>query len=105
MMQTGVLERARVQNVPRLFLEPIETVKAYERRKPKRRMPRKPETVRDPVVALQGVAELYDALKGGARERARAARRQERRWVMLKFVLFYVMAALLVGAMWAGAHG
>src|SRR5262245_51018718 len=105
MMQTGLLERARVQNVPRLFLEPIETVKAYERRKPKRRMPRKPETVRDPVVALQGVAELYDAMKGGAAARAKAERRHAERDRTITFVLYWVMAALLVGAVWAGAHG
>jgi hypothetical protein len=102
MMQSGVLERVRVQAVPKVLFEPIE-VKGYVRRAPKRRVVRVPQ--RDPVVALQGVAELFDALKGGPMARAKADAKVEGKTKRTAFVLFWLMATLLVGAMWAGAHG
>jgi len=71
---------------------------------------------RDP--ALIGVYALIEGLQRGrdelarlgfegkaARLAARQERRQETRTKTTAFVLFVLMSALLVGAMWAGAHG
>src|SRR5262249_25684789 len=99
-------------DVPKVFAEERIQVRPYSRRPATKRRPKAlvVEQPQDPVVtAMQGVAELYDALKGGSAKRAAAEwkmqRKQEGKTKRTAFVLFYLMSALLVGMLWAGTHG
>jgi hypothetical protein len=111
MMQAGVLERNRnVQLVPKvLFGQQI-----VELRTPRKRAARRAN--QDPAVL--GVYALIDGLRAGqaaidrekrdheaARQAARQEVRQEGRTKRIAFVLYYLMAAILMGTLWAAAHG
>ncbi len=81
------------------FLEPVVEVKRG--RPGPRPLPMRQAGV-DRVMAMVA---LRDHMKGhnvAVLTAERAARQKDR---MVTFVLFWLMAALLVGAMWAGVHG
>src|SRR5262245_18665191 len=93
-----------------LFAHPIQEVRV------KRPMRLVQEPQQDP--ALLGVYALIEGLRAGEvaihrerREQAllkregRATRRMMLRHKLLAFVLFCLMSALLLGLLWAGAHG
>ena len=106
MMQTGVLERVgNAQDVPKALLwkEPIE-VAGYVRRAPKRRAVRK-EPERDVAAAVMAAVALRDHMRGGAALVAKREAQQETKTKLWAFAWFWVLAVLLVGVLWAGAHG
>ena len=90
-----------VQKVPGVLLgEPIKV----------KRAPRAPRQVkRDPVAAVMAMVELRDHMRGGpalrAQQAARLQARQDIRTKLAAFVLFWLLAGLMVGMMWAGTHG
>jgi hypothetical protein len=103
-MQAGVLKReVTLQLVPKVLLSQ-EPVKAKRVRAPK-------VVKRDPVAAVMAMVELRDHMRGraGIGARQAAADRQERwqmtRTKLMAFVLFYLMAFLMIGFMWAGVQG
>jgi hypothetical protein len=80
------------------FLEPV--VEVRQRPGPRPLLLRQPGL--DRVMAM---VELRDHMRGhhvAVLAAEQAARKKDR---AVTFVLFWLMAALLVGAMWAGVHG
>jgi len=101
------------QNVPRILFGEAIPVTGYTRRPPTRRA-RLPQ--RD--AKLMAVHALIEGLQAGRDEidrlrqadaqavrEAKAERQQALRTKTTAFVLYYVIAGLLVGTFWAAAHG
>jgi hypothetical protein len=78
---------------------------------PKRRIVQRPrrQPRHDPVAAVMAMVELRDHMRGGpalrAQQAARLEARQDIRTKLAAFVLFWLLAGLMVGMMWAGTHG
>jgi|SRR5262245_32439531 len=98
--------KRQTQDVPRVLLGNGPEV-------PRRLMPRKKHDA-----ALAGVHALIQGLRAGqaelarqgwegkaARRAARAERRQETRTKMAAFAIYYLLAAVMCGTMYAAAHG